>query len=151
VTGGTHNSGFLLLNTSGVIMTRNILCIDLVLHGSWERCNDDRILNCNWKPNFSIDIGGSRSQILICFNLQSTNSTQQGALIAAKVRPEEICIYWYLCQMRNPPLQLSLWWSTPHPSQSSRSKPSPAPWQQTHSPVSAYWSAWQILMNFSSF
>jgi hypothetical protein len=50
---------------------------------------------------------------------------------------------------RNPPLQLSLWWSTSYPSQSSRSKPSSAAWQQSHSPVSAYWSAWQILMNFS--
>jgi hypothetical protein len=47
------------------------------------------------------------------------------------------------------PLQLSLWWSTSHPSQSSRSKPSLAAWPQTPSPVSAYWSAWQILMNFS--
>jgi hypothetical protein len=36
-----------------------------------------------------------------------------------------------------------------HP-QSSRSKPSSAAWQQTSSPVSAYWYAWQILMNFSS-
>jgi hypothetical protein len=50
---------------------------------------------------------------------------------------------------RNPPLQLSLWWSTLHPSQSSRSKPSLATCQQTPSPVSAYWSAWQILMNVS--
>jgi hypothetical protein len=51
---------------------------------------------------------------------------------------------------RNPPLQLSLWWSTSHPSQSSRSKPSSAAWKQTPSPVSAYWSAWQIITNFSS-
>jgi hypothetical protein len=33
---------------------------------------------------------------------------------------------------------------------SSRSKPSSAAWQQTPSPVSAYWSAWQIVMNFWS-
>jgi hypothetical protein len=61
---------------------------------------------------------------------------------------------WYvpnsLIQWRNPPLQLSLWWSTSHPSQSSRSKPSSAAWQQTPMPVSAYWSAWQILINFCS-
>jgi hypothetical protein len=35
--------------------------------------------------------------------------------------------------------------STSHPFQSSRSKPSSAAWQQTPSPVSAYWSDWQIL------
>jgi hypothetical protein len=53
-------------------------------------------------------------------------------------------------QRRNPLLQLSLWWSTSRPSQSSRSKPSLAAWQQTPSPVSAYLSAWQILVKFSS-
>jgi hypothetical protein len=47
-------------------------------------------------------------------------------------------------------LQLSLWWPTSHPSPSSRSKLSSAAWQQTPSQVSAYWSAWQILMNFLS-
>jgi hypothetical protein len=36
-----------------------------------------------------------------------------------------------------------------HPSQSSSSKPSSAAWQQTPSPVSAYWSAWQILTKFA--
>jgi hypothetical protein len=54
-------------------------------------------------------------------------------------------------QRRNPPLQLSLWWLTSHPSQSSHSEPSSAAWQQTPSPVSAYWSAWQILMKLYSF
>jgi hypothetical protein len=34
-------------------------------------------------------------------------------------------------QRRNPPLQLSLWWSTFHPSQLSSRKPSSAAWQQT--------------------
>jgi hypothetical protein len=38
---------------------------------------------------------------------------------------------------RNPPLQLSLWYSPPHPSQSSRSKPSWGARQQTPTPVSA--------------
>jgi hypothetical protein len=38
-------------------------------------------------------------------------------------------------QRRDPPLQLSLWRSPPHPSQSYRIKPSWAAWQQTPAPV----------------